>query len=171
VTHDIDEAIRLGDRVVILSEGGHVEQYNTPGEILREPANEFVADFLGTDRGIKRLSLIPISAIELDRGPVLARSATAGEAEAMMQRYRIDWAMIGEGDRVEGWFQDKDIAGRPDLHDVPVRRYRDRIGPTSSLKEALDAVVSSHTAVAAVFDGDRYLGMATVEQISREIVQ
>ena len=171
VTHDIDEAIKLGDRVVILSDGGHVEQYDTPGEILRDPANEFVADFLGTDRGIKRLSLIPISAIELDHGPVLPRSATADEAMAMMNRYGIDWAMIGDGDRVEGWFQDKDIAGRPDLSDVPVRRYRDRIGPQSSLKEALDTVVSSHTAVAAVFDGDRYLGMATVDQISREIVQ
>lgn len=171
VTHDIDEAIKLGDRVAIMSEGGRVEQYDTPGEILREPANEFVADFLGTDRGIKRLSLIPISAIELERGPVLPRTASTAEALATMKEFGIDWALIGEDDRVEGWFERRDLDGHTDLATVPVRRYRDRIGPESSLKEALDAVVSSHTAVAAVFDGDRYLGMATVAQISREIVQ
>jgi osmoprotectant transport system ATP-binding protein len=171
VTHDIDEAIKLGDRVAILSEGGHIEQYDTPGEILRDPANEFVADFLGTDRGIKRLSLIPISAIELERGPVLPRSATADEARTTMRLYGIDWALIGDGDRIEGWFSRDDLDGHADLATVAVRAYRDRIGPESSLKEALDAVVSSHTAVAAVFDGDHYLGMATVDQISREIVQ
>jgi osmoprotectant transport system ATP-binding protein len=171
VTHDIDEAIKLGDRVALFSDGGHVEQYDTPSEILREPANEFVADFLGSDRGIKRLSLIPISAIELDRGPVLSRRATVEEAKAMMDRYRIDWALIGEGDRIEGWFEDRDLAGHTDLRNVPVRRYRDRIGPEASLKEALDAVVSSHTAVAAVFDGDHYRGIATLDRISREIVQ
>jgi osmoprotectant transport system ATP-binding protein len=171
VTHDIDEAIRLGDRVAILSEGGHVEQYDSPGEILRDPANEFVADFLGSDRGIKRLSLIPISDIELDPGPVLSRSATVAEAEAMMSKYGIDWAIIGIGSRIEGWFESKDLAGQPDLRNVPTRKHRDRISPQASLKEALDVVVSSHTSVAAVFDEDRYLGIATIDQISREIVQ
>jgi osmoprotectant transport system ATP-binding protein len=171
VTHDIDEAIKLGDRVAILSDGGRVEQYDTPSEILRDPANEFVADFLGTDRGIKRLSLIPITAIDLDRGPVLARTATAGEAVAMMERYGIDWGLIGEGDRIEGWFESTDLEGHADLASVPVRRYRDRISPEASLKEALDVVVSSHTSVAAVFDEERYLGIATIDRISREIVQ
>jgi osmoprotectant transport system ATP-binding protein len=171
VTHDIDEAIRLGDRVAILSEGGRIEQYDTPGEILRDPANEFVADFLGTDRGIKRLSLIPISAIELDPGPVVPRSASIAVARDVMARYRIDWALIGEGKSIEGWFEARDLDGQPDLKTVPVRRYHDRIGPDASLKEALDTVVSSHTAVAAVFDGERYLGIATIDQISREIVQ
>jgi len=171
VTHDIDEAIRLGDRVVILSEGGHVEQYDSPGEILRDPANEFVADFLGTDRGIKRLSLIPISEIELDPGPVLSRSATSAQAKEMMARYRIDWALIGDGGTIEGWFQRSDLGEHPDLRLVATRRYHDRLEPTASLKEALDVVVSSRTSVAAIFDGDRYLGIVTIDQISREIVQ
>ena len=171
VTHDIDEAIKLGDRVAILSEGGHLEQYASPTEILRDPANQFVADFLGSDRGIKRLSLIPLSAIDLDPGPVLTRSATKSEAVAVMTRYGVDWAAIGEGDRLEGWFTADDLSGHETLAQVPTRDYQIRLSPSDSLRDALDAVITSHTAVAAVFDGDRYLGMATVDEISREIVQ
>jgi osmoprotectant transport system ATP-binding protein len=171
VTHDIDEAIKLGDRVAILSEGGHLEHYAPPGEILSSPANSFVADFLGSDRGIKRLSLIPISAIDLDPGPVLPRSATKSEAVEMMARYGIDWAAIGAGGRLEGWFTRDDLEGHETLEQLRPRDYQVRLTPDDSLREALDAVITSHTAVAAVFDGDRYLGMATVDEISREIVQ
>lgn len=170
VTHDIDEAIKLGDRVAILSEGGRLEQYDTPTEILRNPANQFVADFLGSDRGIKRLSLIPISAVTLDPGPILPRTATSDEAIAMMSRYDINWAAIGEGTTVAGWFTAEDLKGHDTLDQVAVRDYQIRLSPTDSLREALDAVITSHTAVAAVFDGEKYLGMATVDEISREIV-
>lgn len=171
VTHDIDEAIKLGDRVAILSEGGQLEQYAAPSEILRNPANDFVADFLGSDRGIKRLSLIPVSAIKLDRGPVLPRTATKAEAVAMMGRYGIDWAAIGEGTAVEGWFTLADLEDCETLERVTAREYQTKLRPDDSLREALDVVITSHTAVAAVFDGERYLGMATVDEISREIVQ
>ncbi len=171
VTHDIDEAIKLGDRVAILSEGGHLEQYDSPGEILRNPANEFVADFLGSDRGIKRLSLIPISEIKLDPGPVLPRRATREEAESVMARYDIGWAAIGDGADVEGWFTADDLEGHGTLRDIKARSFQIKLKPGDSLREALDAVITSHTAAAAVFDGDRYLGMATVDEISREIVQ
>lgn len=69
VTHDIDEAILLGDRVAILNTGGVLEQYATPAELLAHPANEFVAGFLGTDRAIKRLSLLQINASALEPPP------------------------------------------------------------------------------------------------------
>lgn len=171
VTHDIDEAIKLGDRVAILSEGGHLEQYDSPAEILRNPANQFVADFLGSDRGIKRLSLIPVSAIKLEPGPVLARTATRAEAAALMARYDIDWGVIGDADKVEGWFTAKDLQGHETLAHISARDFQTKLAPEDSLREALDAVITSQTAVAAVFDGDRYLGMASVEEISKEIVQ
>jgi osmoprotectant transport system ATP-binding protein len=171
VTHDIDEAIKLGDRVAILSEGGHLEQYDTPAEILRNPANDFVADFLGSDRGIKRLSLIPLASIKLDPGPVLPRTASRTEAAEVMARYDIDWGAIGNGQAVEGWFMSKDLRGHETLEHVKARDFQLKLSPTDSLREALDAIITSHTAVAAVFDGERYLGMATVDEISREIVQ
>jgi osmoprotectant transport system ATP-binding protein len=65
VTHDIDEAIRMGDRIAILREGGVLAQYDTPQEILIHPADEFVAEFVGADRGIKVLSLSTLSELEL----------------------------------------------------------------------------------------------------------
>ena len=66
VTHDIDEAILLADRIAILREGGVLVQYDTPDAILAEPADDFVARFVGADRGLKRLSLKRLSEIELE---------------------------------------------------------------------------------------------------------
>jgi osmoprotectant transport system ATP-binding protein len=60
VTHDIEEAVRLGDRLAVMREGGFLEQYAEPGTVLRDPASPFVADFVGADRTIKRLALTPI---------------------------------------------------------------------------------------------------------------
>jgi osmoprotectant transport system ATP-binding protein len=65
VTHDIDEAIKMGDRIAILREGGKLAQYDTPREILTHPADEFVAQFVGADRGIKRLSLTTLAEMKL----------------------------------------------------------------------------------------------------------
>jgi osmoprotectant transport system ATP-binding protein len=65
VTHDIDEAIKMGDRIVILREGGELVQYDTPDNILANPADEFVARFVGTDRGLKRLALTTLNDIKL----------------------------------------------------------------------------------------------------------
>ena len=66
VTHDIDEAIRLGDRVAVFSQGGKLEQLDTPASVLGAPASRFVADFVGTDRGVKRLDVTPIDPTDLD---------------------------------------------------------------------------------------------------------
>jgi osmoprotectant transport system ATP-binding protein len=66
VTHDIDEAIKMGDRIAIMREGGHLVQYDTPDQILANPADEFVARFVGADRGLKRLALTRLSEIRLD---------------------------------------------------------------------------------------------------------
>jgi osmoprotectant transport system ATP-binding protein len=66
VTHDIDEAIKLGDRIAILREGGHLAQYDTPDRILAHPADGFVERFVGADRGLKRLALRRLEEIELE---------------------------------------------------------------------------------------------------------
>ena len=60
VTHDIDEAVKLGDRIAVLKQGGYLEQYDRPATVLGFPANDFVADFVGSDRAIKRLRVTPI---------------------------------------------------------------------------------------------------------------
>ena len=91
VTHDIDEAIKMGDRIAILREGGELVQYDTPDNILANPASEFVAQFVGADRGLKRLALTRLSDVELDQGSdaggdgkTIASTATLRDALSLM---------------------------------------------------------------------------------------
>ncbi len=93
VTHDIDEAIKLGDRIAILREGGVLVQYDTPDAILANPADDFVARFVGADRGLKRLALRRLDQIELEPAvngarppgvPILAASTTLRDAFSLM---------------------------------------------------------------------------------------
>jgi osmoprotectant transport system ATP-binding protein len=72
VTHDIDEAVRLGDRIAVMRQGGHLEQYADPATLLGEPANDYVAQFVGADRAVKRLSVtrLDLSALEPYDGEV-----------------------------------------------------------------------------------------------------
>jgi osmoprotectant transport system ATP-binding protein len=85
VTHDIDEAIRMGDRIAILREGGVLAQYDTPQEILIHPADEFVAEFVGADRGIKALSLSTLSELELIEPNGLRASAQTVSPETSVR--------------------------------------------------------------------------------------
>src|SRR5881628_2510565 len=70
VTHDIDEAIKMGSRVAVMQQGGHLAQYAPPTELLLHPANDFVARFVGTDRGLKRLSLLTVADVNIEPGVV-----------------------------------------------------------------------------------------------------
>jgi len=87
VTHDIDEAIKMGDRIAILREGGHLAQYGTPAEILAGPADDFVARFVGADRGLKRLSLTTLGELELPQpnghSPTLRLPGTMSARDAL----------------------------------------------------------------------------------------
>ncbi|HWG08628.1 MAG TPA: ABC transporter ATP-binding protein, partial [Solirubrobacteraceae bacterium] len=86
VTHDIDEAIKMGDRIAILRDGGHLAQYDTPREILIHPADEFVAEFVGADRGIKRLSLTTLGELKLaEPNGLLADLRSVGALRAPAQ--------------------------------------------------------------------------------------
>jgi len=84
VTHDIDEAIKMGDRIAILRQGGILAQYDTPEAILANPADDFVARFVGADRGLKRLALRRLSEIELLEAPADARDGDRVSADADM---------------------------------------------------------------------------------------
>jgi osmoprotectant transport system ATP-binding protein len=75
VTHDIEEAVRIADRIAVFREGGFLEQYATPAEILAEPATEFVADFVGSDRAVKRLSVTPLTRADLEPLPATVPAA------------------------------------------------------------------------------------------------
>jgi osmoprotectant transport system ATP-binding protein len=89
VTHDIDEAIKMGDRVAILRQGGHLVQYGTPEEILTRPADDFVAQFVGRDRALKRLSLARLGELDLEAtnglSPALRLAASTSVRDALSE--------------------------------------------------------------------------------------
>ena len=106
VTHDIDEAIKMGDRIAILREGGILAQYDTPDAILANPADDFVARFVGADRSLKRLALKRLSDIELlpvpngdgSLYPTVAASTTLRDAlSLMLEEGRRELAVVDEG--------------------------------------------------------------------------
>jgi osmoprotectant transport system ATP-binding protein len=87
VTHDIDEAIKLGDRIAIMRDGGHLAQYGTAAEVLARPEDEFVARFVGADRGLKRLSLTTVAELPLEDGSAdrtVAPTLTARDALSLI---------------------------------------------------------------------------------------
>ncbi len=107
VTHDIDEAIRLGDRVVVLNVGGVLEQISSPADLLGSPSNEFVAQFVGAERGIRRLSLITVREIELaqtdrDSRPTVTPDATLLDALQTILRDHAEAADVLDGDTYLG---------------------------------------------------------------------
>ncbi|HEY1487596.1 MAG TPA: ATP-binding cassette domain-containing protein [Micromonosporaceae bacterium] len=111
VTHDLDEAVRLADRIAVLSQGGVLEQYDTPSELLSKPANAFVTEFIGSDRGIKRLTVTGIDMSRLEptfsvdfhpEGPSVPSSATMRDALAALLDGGTGWVAITDGDEVAG---------------------------------------------------------------------
>ncbi|NYG58928.1 osmoprotectant transport system ATP-binding protein [Nocardioides daedukensis] len=102
VTHDIDEAVRMGDRVAVFAEGGRLAQYDVPAAVLGSPADDFVADFVGSSRGIRRLAVTPIDEALLeplegvsagDLAAAIDIDATLEEALAVLMRE--DKAVLG----------------------------------------------------------------------------
>jgi osmoprotectant transport system ATP-binding protein len=170
VTHDIDEAIKLADRVAIMNIGGVLEQYDSPGELLRAPANDFVANFLGHERGLKRLSLLKVRDVKLVDGPVVGCEATREEAERTMTKFNVDWVGVLEGDRLLGWVDRASLDGKERVADAEMRPFSTPVHPDTPLRETLDSLVIDRTNVAVILDDDdRYLGMLTIEQISEGI--
>jgi osmoprotectant transport system ATP-binding protein len=171
VTHDIDEAIKMADRIAILNIGGILEQYAPPEEILREPANDFVEEFVGSERGLKRLALIRVADIEVEDGPVVESSDPVGSALGAMDRFGLDWTAVVEDGRLLGWVDRRMLAGTERVGEARPRPFSAAVTMESSLREALDSIVTSRTNVAVVTGGDhQYLGILTVERVSQEIV-
>ncbi|MBA7691692.1 Carnitine transport ATP-binding protein OpuCA [subsurface metagenome] len=94
VTHDIDEAIKMGDKICLLKDGKLV-QFASPEELLTEPANEFVRDFVGGDRTLKRLNLLKIKAAMRPDPPVIRKDESPEKAKSMLNELKVDHLIVG----------------------------------------------------------------------------
>ena len=170
VTHDIDEALYLGTRVAILNMGGILEQYDTPAAVLSDPAGEFVTSFLGGERGLKRLALLPVSEVEISPGPVVDVRATPEEALEVMRRHGVDWVGLIQDGHITGWVWQSELDGRR-LAELEPKEFLVSLTPDSSLREALDAVVTNRARVGVIADQGGYLGMIDLEAIAETITE
>ncbi len=172
VTHDIDEAILMGDRIAILAQGGRLQQYGPPRELLADPVNDFVASFLGAERGLKRLALIPVSEVTAEPGPVVSPDDTAEQATQVARSFGTDWAVVVDGaegnGRLRGWVSLHELEAT--VGESVLRPFALQVRATDSLRVALNAMVTSRTGVAVRVDEEgRYQGILTQELISKEI--
>ncbi|UWE10421.1 ABC transporter ATP-binding protein [Actinacidiphila bryophytorum] len=154
VTHDIDEAIRIGDMIAVMRTGGRLAQFAPPQELLSSPADEFVEDFLGTDRGIRRLSFFTSDGLPLDRGPVVAVDAGAEQVARAAAAGAPYLLLTDAGGKPLGWVAPQDAAGGADKVAVgSLLPYgRPFAAGRESLRDALDCAVLSPTGWAVAVD-------------------
>jgi osmoprotectant transport system ATP-binding protein len=160
VTHDIEEAVRLGDRIAVMSSGGRVEQFAPPAELLGRPANDRVADFVGADRGLKRLAVTAVDAADLEQPPVLRIGDGLADAGAALDRSGAAWAVVLDGARPAGWLPASRATGTGTVASA-MSRGGDTVPVGAPLKTALAIMLQSDAGWVAVVDGDRYLGVLT----------
>ncbi|WP_433576506.1 ABC transporter ATP-binding protein [Nocardia brasiliensis] len=150
VTHDIDEAITLGDRVAVFGRGGVLQQYDPPDHVLAQPATDFVADFVGRDRGYRGLSFRTAKEVPLQE----LRTATAAEVSAL-RLDRGDWVLIVDAERKPaGWI---DVTGVESVRAGHTLADSTSAGgslftPTGDLRQALDAAISSPSGIGVAVD-------------------
>ena len=158
VTHDIDEAIRLGDRIAVFEPGGVLAQYAAPEELLEAPATEFVAQFVGRDRGYRALSFDTFDAAAFDALGSLDLVAVGDRDPGLADRWS---GLVDATGAFLGWIDD----GRGD--EASIRSRAGAVRPGDSMRSAMDAVLTSPTGRAAVLgEGDRVLGTVGLAELA-----
>ncbi|MET7574284.1 ABC transporter ATP-binding protein [Streptomyces sp. NPDC005492] len=162
VTHDVDEALRLGDRIAVFREGGHIAQFDTPEVLLTAPKDDFVATFLGSERGYRSLAFrsgvrvrpAPVPTVTLDE-----RSGPSGPASD-------EWRLaVGGSGRPIGWLPPFEPVERERL--LPCGATA---GPDASLRDLLNAALSSPSSAGLVLDDDGGVaGVVPIDAVLPEI--
>ncbi|MEX2551268.1 MAG: ABC transporter ATP-binding protein [Nitriliruptoraceae bacterium] len=170
VTHDIDEAIKMGDRIAILQEGSKVAQFATPEEILTNPANEFVEDFVGTGATLKRLKLTRVREVQASEA---LTGRTDEDRDALRKRFEeSEWTamlLLDPDHKPLRWLRGSDLRSSRPLEKLglPARAY---VEPQATLSDALEEMLLGSAGVAIVVDrGGAYQGLLDIDGIITSI--
>ncbi|MFD7295680.1 ABC transporter ATP-binding protein [Streptomyces sp. NPDC059897] len=158
VTHDIEEAVRLGDRIAVYGEG-RIEQYDTPSAVLGTPATAYVADFVGADRGLKRLSVTPIEEGDLEQPPVVHLD------DPLPKELDARWAVVLDHDNnLHGWISAEHARVGTGSVREHARRMEAWLPVGAPLKQAFATMLQHDAGWIAVIDehsAGRFLGVLT----------
>jgi osmoprotectant transport system ATP-binding protein len=168
VTHDIDEAIKMGDRIAVLKKGGILAQYATPAELLLDPADDFVEDFVGADRALKRLALLRVSGVDLWKAPRVKPGDPTAQARAQVAESDLPYPLLIDADgKPLGWLSDRDLAAEtvPEKADTEPTPILDQ---DSVLRDALAHLLEHDTQYGPVVDRNGVVvGVLSVELIGQ----
>jgi osmoprotectant transport system ATP-binding protein len=171
VTHDIDEAIKMGDRIAILRDGAQIAQFDTPERILVDPADEFVADFIGRGASLKRLSLSRVRDIVLSSWPTVVDGTDPAEARrALAESDRGSLLVLDDAGVPRSWVT-ADHLNRPDgaglaQIGLPLATVR----PAATLSDTLNEMLTARYSTAVVVDeAGKYTGVVEIDTISEAI--
>ncbi|EST27212.1 ABC transporter ATP-binding protein [Streptomyces niveus] len=163
VTHDIEEAVRLGDRIAVYGQGT-IEQFDAPAAVLGAPATPYVADFVGADRGLKRLSVTPIEEGDLEQPPVLHLDDPLRAASAKLSKEGARWAVVLDAeDNLHGWISTEQTNSSGTVREH-ARRMEAWLPVGASLKQAFSTMLQHDAGWIAVIDKEetgRFLGVLT----------
>ena len=172
VTHDIDEAIKMGDRIAVLQEGGILAQYGPPAELLMSPASPFVEEFVGADRALKRLALQRVRDVDLWKAALVRVGEPVAEARAKVEASEVPYPLlVDEEGRPLGWLSERGLAGdvvRSDLSSGP----EPVIDVDDVLRDALSDLLSHETLYGPVIDPQgRVVGVLSIELLAHVIAR
>jgi osmoprotectant transport system ATP-binding protein len=172
VTHDIDEAIKMGDRIAVMQEGGRLAQYAPPAELLMHPANPFVEDFVGADRALKRLALQRVREVDLWTAPLVRAGDSSADARAKVAAAEVPYALlVDDGNRPLGWLSERALAGdsvpaEPTSNPEPVVELDD------VLRDALSDLLAHESQYGPVIDHQgQVVGVLSIELLSHSIAE
>ncbi|WP_347238682.1 ATP-binding cassette domain-containing protein [Dietzia sp. E1] len=170
VTHDFNEAVRLGDRIAVLGPGSSVLQFDTPEAILTNPADDTVSGFIGDDAALKTLTLRRVGDVDLGEATTARASDDPAEFATRLRGSGDEWAVVlDDAGRPLRWVRGDTVAGMPDLRSggLPVVGS---VTVDSSLQEALDGLLSTASATTVVVDRDGvYRGTIGIDDLVAEL--
>jgi osmoprotectant transport system ATP-binding protein len=173
VTHDIDEAIKMGDRIAVFQPGGWLAQYDTPTAVLEHPADDYVARFVGADRGLKRLSLSRVRDVPIDHPATVRVGDDAAEAARVLEDARSPYLLLLDAqDRPAGWLSRKELRQPGPIGPERATSPEPLLDRESTLRDALSAMLGSAVQEGLVVDEHgRLLGSLSVEAVSSVLRQ
>ncbi|MFC0844865.1 ABC transporter ATP-binding protein [Streptomyces noboritoensis] len=163
VTHDIEEAVRMGDRMAVYGQG-RIEQFDTPAAVLGAPATPYVAQFVGADRGLKRLSVTTVEEADLEQPPLARLDEPADAAAARLREAEARWAVVlNASGELHGWVSTDELslAGTPATVADLARRMEAWVPLGAPLKQAFSEMLQYDAGWVAVLDGTHFAGVLT----------